>query len=329
MNSVIGVPRLSVNRSIYLHVARYFSTLKYASGFCQTEIGRPRWKIYKLYNYTGGGDSRSGTKISRSPVDAFNDGGMTFYRVSLSAIVSPRESRAWEISCSAGDLTTRCKHETLADNNSSPAWIFPSLPPSRQRRGRQRRNTLLFPRNCSSNDKLLPRRWNPGNTIFLSRNEERTAANKWQRGPKLMLERLFQALSMRILTSRYRISSMNPLELLYRSFSRDNFPFLSATMFYRAKRLKYGRNLGKRLTIIPLTKRTRYTSLLLFSSSFHIRPDAKKTSLPISDRACALFQVPCPCFTMRFERTLDPLIQHPLFLEIRGSLVEVESLQNP
>lgn len=176
---------------------------------------------------------------------------------------------------------------------------------------------------------MLLRRWNPGNTIFLSRNEERTAANKWQRGPKLMLERLFQALSMRILTSRYRISSMNPLELLYRSFSRDNFPFLSATMFYRAKRLKYGRNLGKRLTIIPLTKRTRYTSLLLFSSSFHIRPDAKKTSLPISDRACALFQVPCPCFTMRFERTLDPLIQHPLFLEIRGSLVEVESLQNP
>lgn len=93
---------------------------------------------------------------------------------------------------------------------------------------------------------------------------------------------------MRILTSRYRISSMNPLPLPYRSFSRDNSPFLSATMFHRAEN---GRNLGKRLTIIPLTKRTRHVSSP-FLVLLRIRRDAKKTSLPISDRACALFEVP-------------------------------------
>lgn len=118
-------------RSIEAYICTiFFNALKYASELCHCDReDRPSsgWKIYKLYNYTWG-DSRSGTKISRIAPRAFNNDGMTFYRASLSATVSPRESRAWEISCSAGDLTTRCKHETLADNNSSPAWIFPSLP---------------------------------------------------------------------------------------------------------------------------------------------------------------------------------------------------------
>lgn len=101
---------------------------------------------------------------------------------------------------------------------------------------------------------------------------------------------------------------MNPLPLPYRSFSRDNSPFLSATMFHRAEN---GRNLGKRLTIIPLTKRTRHVSSPFLSSSFVF--DEMRRKLPyrslIEHALSSKFR---PCFTMRFEDA-RPLI-HPLFL---------------